>query len=162
MTKKSDGNWYYQQIELGLNYRMTELQAALGISQIKKVDEFVRGRHMLKVNYDKLLSDLPIVVPYQNSDSYSALHLYPIQIKLDQVSTNRRQVFNEMRDNGIGVNVHYIPIHTQPFYANLGFKEGDFPNSEYYYSRALSLPLFPSMTPDLQKKVCETLKRALQ
>tara|TARA_B100000787_G_scaffold169711_1_gene161898 strand:- start:1743 stop:2900 length:1158 start_codon:yes stop_codon:yes gene_type:complete len=162
MTKKSDGPWYYEQINLGLNYRMTELQAALGISQMNKVDEFISRRHLLKEKHDLLLSDLPVIKPHQHEDSYSALHLYPVQIELNKVSKNRRQIFNELRENGIGVNVHYIPIHTQPYYEQLGFKEGDFPNSEYYYSRALSLPLFHAMTLDQQHEVCDTLKRVLQ
>lgn len=162
MTKESDGPWYYQQINLGYNYRMTELQAALGISQMKRVDEFVSKRHLLSKEYDLLLAKLPLKRPYQHQDSYSALHLYPIQIKLKEVSKKRKQIFNEMRSNGIGVNVHYIPIHTQPYYKQLGFKEGDFPNSEYYYNRTLSLPLFQGLTSDQQKQVCDTLRRVMQ
>jgi len=162
MTKKSDEPWYYQQINLGFNYRMTELQAALGISQMKRVDEFVSRRHILKEKYELFLAGLPLIKPHQHEDSYSALHLYPVQIELNKVSKNRKQIFSEFRENGIGVNVHYIPIHTQPYYEQLGFKEGDFPNSEYYYSRAISLPLFHAMTLDQQNKVCNILKRVLQ
>ena len=162
MTKKSDGPWYYQQINLGFNYRMTELQAALGISQMKKVDEFVSRRHILKEKYDLLLTGLPVMKPHQNEDSYSALHLYPVQIELNKVSKNRRQIFNEIRENGIGVNVHYIPIHTHPYYEQLGFKEGDFPTSEYYYSRAVSLPLFHAMTLNQQDEVYNVLKSVLK
>jgi len=161
MTKKSDGPWHYQQINLGLNYRMTELQAALGISQMKKIDEFVTKRHILKERYDVLLADLPVIKPYQAEDCYSALHLYPIQIDLDKESKSRRQIYNELRENGIGVNVHYIPIHTQPYYQKLDFKEGDYPNSEYYYSRALSIPLFHSMNLNQQDEVCDALKKVL-
>ena len=162
MTKKSDGPWYYQQIKLGYNYRMTELQAALGISQIKRVDEFVSRRHILKEKYALFLAGLPLIKPHQHEDSYSALHLYPVQIELNKVSKTRKQIFNELRENGIGVNVHYIPIHTQPYYEQLGFKEGDFTNSEYYYSRAISLPLFNAMTLDQHEEVCDRLKRVLQ
>ena len=162
MTKKSDEPWYYQQINLGFNYRMTELQAALGISQMKRVDEFVSRRHILKEKYELFLAGLPLIKPHQHEDSYSALHLYPVQIELNKVSKTRKQIFNELRENGIGVNVHYIPIHTQPYYEQLGFKEGDFPNSEYYYSRAISLPLFNAMTLDQHEEVCDRLKRVLQ
>ena len=162
MSDKNDGPWYYQQINLGFNYRMTELQAALGISQMKKLDEFVSKRHVLQEKYDTLIDSLPVIKPHQHEDSYSALHLYPVQIELNKVNKNRRQIFNELRENGIGVNVHYIPIHTQPYYQQLGFKEGDFPNSEHYYSRAISIPLFHAMTINQQDQVFDTLKRILQ
>jgi len=162
MSDKNDGPWYYQQINLGFNYRMTELQAALGISQMKKLDEFVSKRHVLQEKYDTLIDSLPVIKPHQHEDSYSALHLYPVQIELNKVNKNRRQIFNELRDNGIGVNVHYIPIHTQPYYKQLGFKEGDFPNSEYYYSRALSIPLFYAMALNQQDEVYNALKSVLK
>ena len=162
MSDKNDGPWYYQQINLGFNYRMTELQAALGISQMKKLDEFVSKRHVLQEKYDTLIDSLPVIKPHQHEDSYSALHLYPVQIELNKVNKNRRQIFNELRENGIGVNVHYIPIHTQPYYQQLGFKEGDFPNSEHYYSRAISLPLFHAMTLNQQDEVYNALKSVLK
>jgi UDP-4-amino-4,6-dideoxy-N-acetyl-beta-L-altrosamine transaminase len=162
MTKLYEGDWYYQQVELGFNYRMTELQAALGISQMQRLDEFVAKRHILQERYDLLLSDLPIIEPYQDKDNYSALHLYPIQIDLNKVSKNREQIFNVLRENGIGVNVHYIPIHTQPYYLQFGFSEGDFPNSESYYNRAISIPLFHTMTAEQQDEVLDVLKRVLQ
>jgi UDP-4-amino-4,6-dideoxy-N-acetyl-beta-L-altrosamine transaminase len=162
MSDKNDGPWYYQQINLGFNYRMTELQAALGISQMKKLDEFVSKRHVLQEKYDTLIDSLPVIKPHQHEDSYSALHLYPVQIELNKVNKNRRQIFNELRENGIGVNVHYIPIHTQPYYQQLGFKEGDFPNSEHYYSRAISIPLFHAMTLNQQDEVYNALKRVLK
>ena len=162
MTKEAEGSWYYQQVDLGFNYRMTELQAALGVSQVQRLDEFVARRHVLQERYDSLLSGLPIIRPYQDKHSFSALHLYPIQINLNKVSKNREQIFNELRENGVGVNVHYIPIHTQPYYLQFGFREGDFPNSEYYYSRTISLPLFHAMTVEQQDEVCDVLKRVLQ
>jgi len=162
MTKEAEGGWYYQQVDLGFNYRMTELQAALGVSQTQRLNEFVARRHVLQKRYDSLLSGLPIIRPYQDKHSFSALHLYPIQIDLNKVSKNREQIFNELRENGVGVNVHYIPIHTQPYYLQFGFKEGDFPNSESYYSRTISLPLFHAMTVEQQDEVCVVLKRVLQ
>ncbi len=162
MSKLSEGGWYYQQVDLGFNYRMTELQAALGVSQMQRLDEFVTQRHTLQERYDSLLSDLPIIKPHQNQDSYSALHLYPIQIDLDSVDKDREKIFDELRQNGIGVNVHYIPIHTQPYYLQFGFKVGDFPNSESYYNRAISIPLFHTMTVEQQDEVLNVLMRVLQ
>jgi len=157
------GPWYYQQILLGLNYRMTDLQAALGISQLDRVDDFVSKRHTLKERYDLLLKDLPIILPYQSKDSYSSLHLYPIKIDISKENNiTRIDVFNKLRLNNIGVNVHYIPIHMQPYYQDLGFQHGDFPNSELYYEGALSLPLFSSMTIKQQDKVVAELRQSLQ
>jgi len=161
MSKSSEGDWYYQQVDLGFNYRMTELQAALGISQMQRLDDFVAKRHILQKRYDLLLSTLLITRPLQDEDSYSALHLYPIQIDLNKVSKNREQIFSELRDAGVGVNIHYIPIHTQPYYLQFGFREGDFHNSETYYNQALSLPLFSTMTLEQQDEVVNNLKRIL-
>jgi UDP-4-amino-4,6-dideoxy-N-acetyl-beta-L-altrosamine transaminase len=157
------GPWYYQQILLGLNYRMTDLQAALGISQLDRVDDFVSKRHALKERYDLLLKDLPIILPYQSKDIYSSLHLYPIKIDISKKNNiTRIDVFNKLRLNNIGVNVHYIPIHMQPYYQDLGFQHGDFPNSELYYEVALSLPLFSSMTIEQQDNVVAELCQSLQ
>jgi UDP-4-amino-4,6-dideoxy-N-acetyl-beta-L-altrosamine transaminase len=162
MTELFEGDWYYQQHDLGFNYRMTELQAALGISQMHRLDEFVTKRHILQERYDSLLSLLPIIRPHQDIDSYSALHLYPIQINLDAIKKNRKQIFNELRENGIGVNVHYIPIHTQPYYQKLKFEVGDFPNSESYYNKAITIPLFHFMTFEQQDYVANSLKLVLK
>ena len=161
MTKISEGDWYYEQTSLGFNYRMTEIQAALGMSQLKRLDEFIAIRHVLQKRYDCLLKDLPIKLPKQSSSSYSALHLYPIKLELQQISKSRKQIFNELRNSGIGINVHYIPVHTQPFYENLGFKLGDFPVAENYYSRAISIPMYSNLTFEMQDKVVTTLKRVL-
>ena len=161
MTKQSEGTWYYQQLELGYNYRMTELQATLGISQMKRVQAFVARRHILQERYHQLLSNLPLVLPHQSKDCYSALHLYPIQIDLDNVNKTHSQIFDELRQDGIGVNLHYIPVHTQPYYQKIGFKAGDFPNAENYYSRSISLPLFYSMTFEQQDEVVQALEKAL-
>ena len=129
---------------------------------IQKLDEFVLKRHILQEKYDTLLANLPVIRPHQDLESYSALHLYPIQINLENISKGRKQIFMELREKGIGVNVHYIPIHTQPYYKKLGFKEGDFPNSENYYSRAISLPLFHAMTLNQQDEVFNALKSVLR
>jgi len=158
MSNLSEGDWYYQQVELGFNYRMTELQAALGVSQMQRLDKFVTQRHILQKRYDLLLSDLAIIKPYQDQDSYSALHLYPIQVDLDSIDKSRKQIFDELRQSGIGVNVHYIPIYAQPYYQQLGFQEGDFPNSGVYYDKAISIPLFQTMTLEQQDEVVNNLK----
>ncbi|SFK08042.1 UDP-4-amino-4,6-dideoxy-N-acetyl-beta-L-altrosamine transaminase [Desulfomicrobium apsheronum] len=162
MTHEPDGPWYYQQIDLGFNYRMTELQAALGVSQMKRLDEFVARRHALAFRYDKMLTGLPVVTPWQHPDSYSGLHLYVI--RLDPTQTDRRQlhVFESLRNQGIGVNVHYIPVHTQPYYRNLGFEPGDFPQAESYYAEAISMPMFHGMTEAQQDAVVEALRKAVQ
>ena len=159
MTKETEGDWYYQQVELGFNYRMTELQAALGVTQMDRLDEFVTARHNLQERYDLLL-DSSIIKPYQDQDSYSALHLYPIQINLEGTNKSRQNIFSELRKNDIGVNVHYIPIHTQPYYQKFGYQKGDFPNAEKFYSRSLSLPLYFDMTYEQQDFVLKVLARA--
>ena len=161
MTSQSKGAWYYQQVDLGFNYRMTELQAALGVSQMQRLDGFVARRHILKDRYNSLLGGHPIIKPYQDQNSYSALHLYPIKIDLKRVSKTRKQIFNELREDGVGVNVHYIPIQTHPYYRKFGFKEGDFPNSESYYEAALSLPLYSGMCFQDQDKVVSSIIKAL-
>jgi len=162
MTKVTDGDWYYQQVVLGFNYRMNELQAALGSSQIQRLDSFVSSRHKLKKKYDTLLNSLPIIRPFQDQDGFSSFHLYPIQIDLKVVNKSRKQVFDELKGMNIGVNIHYIPIHMQPYYSKLGFKVGDFPNSEAYYERSISIPLFHSMSAEQQNEVCRALKLALK
>ncbi len=161
MRKETEGDWYYQQVELGFNYRMTELQAALGVSQIKRLDEFVALRHKCQKRYDKLLKNLPIITPYQDLGGYSALHLYPIQIQTGKVKRTRKEIFETLRKNNIGVNVHYIPVHTQPYYQNIGFKKGDYPNAESYYKGAISIPIFQGLTIEMQDKVVNVLKQVL-
>jgi len=156
MTKESDGAWYYQQIDLGFNYRMTELQAALGISQIQRLDDFIAKRNILGERYDKLLDGMTLVKPTQFEDNLSAMHLYPIKVN------NRAKIFNKLREDGIGVNVHYIPIHMQPYYKSLGFKSADFPVSEEYYNSAISIPLFATMTKNQQDKVIKCLEKNLK
>lgn len=160
MTQEPDGGWYYQQIDLGFNYRMTELQGALGVSQMNYLDDFVTRRHHLGKRYDELLKDLPIMLPYRNPANYSGFHLYPIQLTADSGKT-RKQVFDSLRAQNIGVNVHYIPVHTQPYYAKLGFRQGDFPHAERYYAQAISLPLYYDLSEASQAQVVDALKIAL-
>nr|WP_298164606.1 UDP-4-amino-4,6-dideoxy-N-acetyl-beta-L-altrosamine transaminase [uncultured Pseudomonas sp.] len=161
MTHESDGPWYYQQVDLGFNYRMTELQAALGVSQMERLDEYVARRHQLARRYDELLAELPITLPWQHPNSYSGLHLYVIRLQLSRIQKAHRQVFEMLREQGIGVNLHYIPVHTQPFYQLMGFKAGDFPYAETYYSEAISLPMFQSMTYEQQDQVIDALYKVL-
>ncbi|TKB05605.1 UDP-4-amino-4,6-dideoxy-N-acetyl-beta-L-altrosamine transaminase [Desulforhopalus sp. IMCC35007] len=162
MTHEADGAWYYQQIALGYNYRMTDLQAALGASQMNRLDEFVSKRHAIARRYDELLADLPVTTPWQHPDSYSGMHLYPIRLKLSQLKITHREVFDALRAQSIGVNLHYIPVHMQPYYQSQGFKQGDFPEAESYYSEAISLPMYPGLTTDLQDQVLNVLREALQ
>lgn len=161
MTHAPDGPWYYQQIGLGFNYRMTELQAALGISQMQRLDAYVGRRHELSCRYDRLLADLPVITPWQHPDSYSGLHLYVIRLLLTNISKTHRQVFEALRDLGIGVNLHYIPVHTQPYYQRMGFKVGDYPQAEQYYSEAISLPLFQTLSDLQQEQVVDALRKVL-
>lgn len=161
MTKVPDGAWYYQQIDLGYNYRMTELQAALGLSQMNRLDEFIQSRHKLAKRYDELLKDLPVTVPWQLPDSYSGLHLYVIRLKLDQINKTHKEVFDELRAKNIGVNLHYIPVYSQPHYQQFGFKAENFPEAEKYYQEAISLPMFSSLTFEQQDIVVTALKEIL-
>ena len=161
ITKHVEGGWHYQQVDLGFNYRMTELQAALGVSQIQRLDKFIATRHQCQQRYDELLRDLPLITPYQSSDSYSSLHLYPIQIDFTKTKKTRAEVFKVLRDNSIGVNVHYIPIHTQPYYKNMGFKNGDYPSVESYYKGAISIPIFQGLTIEMQDQVVSVLHKVL-
>ena len=157
MEGESDGPWYYQQIGIGFNYRMTDIQAALGESQLVRIDNFVQHRHVLADRYGESLKDLPVTLPWQHPDCYSAFHLYVIRLKLDRVGKTRKRVFEELRGGGIQVHVHYIPVHTQPYYRKMGFRPGDFPEAERYYREALTLPMYYALTDAGQDKVIRAL-----
>lgn len=161
MDGDSEGDWYYQQIELGFNYRMTELQAALGVSQMARLDPYVARRHAIAERYDALLADLPVATPVRTADAYSAFHLYVIRISGSDATPARATVFARLRAAGVGVNVHYIPVHTQPFYRALGFAAGDYPQAERYYAEAISLPMYPTLSEKQQDMVVAALRQAL-
>lgn len=158
MRGLSDGPWYYQQVALGYNYRMTDIQAALGLSQMQRLDAFVARRQELAERYDRLLAGLPLRTPHRDPAGRSPYHLYVVI--LDDAS-RRRAVFEALRIAGIGVNVHYVPVHTQPYYRDLGFALGDFPNAETYYAGAITLPLFPGLSDSEQDYVVASLREAL-
>lgn len=154
MTEPSHGSWYYQQLQLGFNYRMTDIQAALGLSQSRRLLPIIQKRQLLAANYHRLLADLPLSLPQLDDINISAWHLFII--RLDD-KTKRKAVFDGMREAGIGVNVHYIPIHTQPYYQQLGFDWGDFPVAEDFYERIISLPMFPELSGEQQQFIADTL-----
>ncbi len=161
MTNESDGPWYYQQIDLGYNYRMTEMQAALGLSQLNRLKSWVAERNRLAERYDSLLSDLPVQTPWQHPDSYSARHLYVIRTAEDIGAAGHRRVFEQLRAGGIGVNLHYIPLHTQPYYRDVKDIRGSWPEADRYYKQAISLPLFHHMTEQQQDEVVKVLASSL-
>jgi dTDP-4-amino-4,6-dideoxygalactose transaminase len=159
MTRECEGPWYYEQTALGYNYRMTDIQAALGYSQLQRLDSYVARRRALAERYDRLLADLPIVRPDEHAESATAAHLYVVRVTPPR---NRANVFRHMRSEDVGVNVHYIPVHLQPYYRALGYRPGDFPEAERYYAQALSLPLHPRLTETEQDRVVLALRRALE
>jgi UDP-4-amino-4,6-dideoxy-N-acetyl-beta-L-altrosamine transaminase len=169
LNVSTQGDWYYQQIELGFNYRMTELQAALGVSQMQRLTQFVSERQRLALRYNHLLSTLPLTLPTQLAQTNSSWHLYVIKLELeieletelDKTSLSQQQVFSQLRESGIGVNLHYIPVHTQPYYQAMGFAYGDFPAAEGYYQQAISLPLFHGMTENQQDEVVKAITHVL-
>ena len=163
MTNEPDGPWYYQQIDLGFNYRMTEMQAALGVSQIERLQSITDRRHEIAKRYNEKLANLSVTVPFQIEESYSGLHLYVIRLKLDDIKATHLEVFNALRKANIGVNLHYIPVHLQPYYQkHFGFKIGDFPEAEQYYKEAISLPLYPDLTEEQQDYIVKTLEGMLK
>ena len=159
MTHSPDGPWYYQQVDLGYNYRMTDIQAALGHSQLARLAEYVERRNTIASAYDEELSSLPVSAQHRPPDCQSAMHLYVIRVSLQNTTRTHAQVFALLRDAGIGCNLHYIPIHLQPYYRNMGFRSGDFPEAESYYAEAISLPMFPTLTQEQQHQVTKQLQR---
>ncbi len=162
MTHVPDGPWYYQQIALGFNYRMTELQAALGASQLNRLDAYVERRHEIARRYDEAFTGLPLATPWRDPDSRSALHLYALRLRVEMLRPTHREVFERLREAGIGVNVHYIPVHLQPWYERLGFRYGQFPEAERYYAEAISLPIYPAMTRSDEDRVIDAVTAAVQ
>ena len=160
--REPDEIWNYQQIDLGFNYRMTDIQAALGISQIQRLSEFVTQRHAIAQRYDELLTDLPVARPWQDADSYSSFHLYVIRLKLAEISKTQRNVYEALREEGVLVNVHYIPVYRHPYYGKMGFRKGYCPEAEKYYSEVISLPMFPTLTTKQQDKVVAKLSQIIE
>lgn len=155
MQHPTDDGWYYEQVDLGFNYRMTDIHAALGISQLTRLNQYVDRRHEIATSYDQEFKGANLHIPYRNPTNKSALHLYVIQVEASQ----HKRIFHQLRESNIGVNLHYIPIHTQPYYQKLGFAWGDFPNAEDYYEKAISLPIFPTLTVDEQRYISDSVKK---
>lgn len=161
MTSPPDGPWYYQQVDLGFNYRMTDMQAALGLSQLQRLDGFVAKRHAIAQRYDRQLTGFPVNTPWQHTDCYSGLHLYVVRLLLNKIGKTRREVFESLRRDAIGVNVHYIPVYRQPYYLRMGYQIEDYPEAEQYYAEAISLPIYPGLTDDAHDRVINALRVAL-
>lgn len=157
MTQAPDGPWYYQQIELGYNYRMTDIQAALGLSQMSRLDEFVSARHQIAKHYHEMLQEDWIELPWQHPDSYSGLHLYIIRVKRKDKQVSHLQLFERLRNAGILVNLHYIPVYRQPYYQKMGYNIAEFPEAEAYYAEAISIPMFVALTEEQQSEVIERI-----
>lgn len=160
-ARPADEIWNYQQISLGFNYRITDIQAALGLSQMQRIDEFVGKRHVIATRYDQLLPSLPLITPWQHPDGYSGYHLYVIRINQGAGNKSHRQVYEQLREQGVGVNLHYIPVYRQPYYEKLGFKAGYCPEAERFYSEAISIPLYPGLSSEQQDLVIRILQKVL-
>jgi UDP-4-amino-4,6-dideoxy-N-acetyl-beta-L-altrosamine transaminase len=153
--------WNYQQIELGFNYRMTDIQAALGLSQMSRLDGYVSRRHEIAELYDRSLKSLPIITPYQSRGTYSSYHLYPIRINEAGCGKMQRQIYDALWQQGVAANLHYIPVHRHPTYEKFGFRAGDFSESEQFHREVISLPIYPSLESRQQELVVSALSKAL-
>jgi UDP-4-amino-4,6-dideoxy-N-acetyl-beta-L-altrosamine transaminase len=160
MSFEMDGPWYYEQVALGFNYRLTDIHAALGLSQFQRLDKFIKRRHEIANKYDSLLADIPIKFQERPESCYSSFHLYVIRLQTEEIEKSHRQIFEELRSD-ILVNLHYIPVHFQPWYRKLGFKEGDFPESELYYKQAISIPCYPDLTDEQVNIVSDKLHKLI-
>ncbi|PIT82077.1 UDP-4-amino-4,6-dideoxy-N-acetyl-beta-L-altrosamine transaminase [Limnohabitans sp. 15K] len=161
MTEPMHGPWFYQQVALGYNYRMTDMQAALGVSQMTRLNDYVKRRHDIAQRYNELLAELPLELPWQHPESYSAYHLYVIRLQLKKIKVTHRQVFEALRAKGIMVNLHYIPVHTQPYYQKMGFKQGDYPQAEQYYREAISIPMHVNLSDEDLIFVSKSIREAM-
>lgn len=162
MYRESDGPWYYEQIDLGFNYRMTDMQAALGFSQMSRLDEFVAKRRYLASRYNELLKELPLNLPYQHPNTKSSWHLYVVRLNFDNLKMSKKNLFAQMKRRGVTLNLHYIPVHLQPYYKKQGYMMGDYPNSERYYKEVFTLPLYYDLSIEEQDKVINSLKEILK
>ena len=158
MNREVEDPWYYEQIELGFNYKLTDIQAALGECQLKRLDTFVKRRHVIADIYNSELSNLPIRLPYQDNENYSGMHLYVIRLNINEISRSHSECFHDLREKGIGVNLHYIPVYRHPYYMEMGFDFDHFPEAEAYYAEAISLPMYPDLTNEQQSYVIESLE----
>ena len=161
MENVPDGPWYYEQLSLGSNYRMTELQAALGLSQMSRINSFIQKRHQIAKRYNDELKNLPLTLPSQGNENYSSYHLYIIRLKLDAIHKSHKEIFQELRHEGLGVNLHYIPVYHHPYFKKLGFKKGYCPEAENYYREAISIPIYFGLSDQLQDQAIETISKVL-
>ena len=161
MINKEEGLWYYEQLLLGFNFRMSDIHAALGISQMNSLDKFISKRNELSQIYTEELKGLPLTIQRVRKEDLSAWHIFVIRLKLSELKLSRLEIYNSLRNKGIGVNVHYIPVHLHPFYKNLGFNKGDFPNSENYYGSAITIPMFTKLKKKEIKYVIQALKESI-
>lgn len=155
------GPWYYEQLDLGYNYRLTDVAAALGISQFRRIDEFISRRHEIANRYNDMFADSSVTQPWQHPDSYSAFHLYIARIDFASCNTTQKNVFDDLHAKGIMANLHYIPVYRQPYYQQFGYSSTDYPESEKYYGEAISLPIYPDLSVDEQSFVTRTLLTAI-
>ena len=161
MENVPDGPWYYEQLSLGSNYRMTELQAALGLSQMSRINSFIQKRHQIAKRYNDELKHLPLTLPAQGNEHYSSYHLYIIRLKLDAIQKSHKEIFEWLIHEGLGVNLHYIPVYHHPYFKKLGFKKGYCPEAENYYREAISIPIYFGLSDELQDQAIETISKVL-